>query len=116
MGRASRSSKGDDRRRARAGIPGPIKWIAALGLLAALIYGLSITAGVPYDENDIRAVDFTVLDAGEKRRALQAANAARCPCGCGMNLAQCVSTDTTCPLRETNIQRIRTIVTDTNQP
>src|SRR5688572_25683780 len=108
MGRGSRASKGDDRRRRRAKVPAAAKWIAAIVLFGLLIYGLSITAGVPYDENDIRAVNFSILDSGEKRRALQAANAARCPCGCGMNLAQCVSIDSTCPLRETNIQRIRT--------
>ena len=27
-----------------------------------------------------------------------------------MTLAQCVATDSTCPVRETNIERIRTLV------
>ena len=51
-----------------------------------------------------------VMAASEKRTALEAANSARCTCGCGMTLAQCVSTDSTCPVREGNIGRIRTMV------
>ena len=65
MGRASRSARGDDRRRRRTKIPAAVKWGGALALFALLIYGLSITAGVPYDENDIRAVDFSRLESGE---------------------------------------------------
>ena len=30
--------------------------------------------------------------------------------GCGLGLAECVSTDKTCPIRESNIERIRTMV------
>ncbi len=44
-------------------------------------------------------IDFSGLDAKQKRGALEAANAARCNCGCGMTLAQCVATDSTCPIR-----------------
>jgi hypothetical protein len=73
-------------------------------------------SGVAYTDAHIRVVDFSRLSSGEKRTALRAANRARCPCTCGMNLAQCVSTDATCPLREQNIQRIRTIVEETDEP
>jgi len=47
-----------------------------------------------------------------ERTALEAANTARCTCGCGMTLAQCVSTDMTCPVREGNIEKIKTMVRD----
>jgi hypothetical protein len=86
------------------------KWIAVIAGVALLAYGASRLSGVPFDETDIRVVDFSSLTSGERRTALQAANRARCPCGCGMNVAQCVSTDMTCPLREKNIQLIRTMV------
>ena len=55
-------------------------------------------------------IDFSGLDANQKRGALEAANAARCTCGCGMTLAQCVATDSTCPVREDNLARIRRLV------
>jgi hypothetical protein len=71
---------------------------------------------VAFDESDIVVVDFSSLTSREKRTALEAANQARCTCGCGMNLAQCVATDMTCPLRDTNISSIRTMVRDADQP
>ena len=80
-------------------------------MLALIIFGLSQMSNVAYDEDDIGVVSFADLSSGQKRTALEAANAARCPCGCGMTLAQCVSTDSTCPLRQTNIDRIRGMVT-----
>jgi hypothetical protein len=85
-------------------------WIAVIGVLGAGIYGLSQSSGVAFDEDDIAVVDFSDLNDAQRRTALQSANSARCPCGCGMNLAQCVATDSTCPLRETNIGKIRTLV------
>jgi hypothetical protein len=78
----------------------------------ALVYGMSQLSGVPFDENDIAVVDFSQLDASQKREALRAANGARCPCGCGMTLAQCVSIDSTCPLRTENIGKIRAMVAE----
>lgn len=90
-----------------------VKWIAVVAVLGAIVYGLSQMSGVPFDEQDIGVVDFSVLDDGGKRTALRAANAARCTCGCGMTLAQCVATDSTCPIRERNVQRINTIVEET---
>ena len=85
----------------------------ALGLMGYCVYQ---TSGVAYGEDDIRVVDFTGLSDSEKRTALREANGQRCTCGCGMTLAQCVSTDMTCPVREPNIQRIKTIVQNANRP
>jgi hypothetical protein len=83
---------------------------------ALLIYVLVQNAGVPYDEDDIAVVNFSDLDASEKRSALQAANRARCTCGCGMTLAQCVATDMTCPVRDRNIDEIRGMVRAADRP
>ena len=79
-------------------------------------YGLSQMSNIAYGEAEIKVVDFSGLDATQKRGALEAANAARCTCGCGMTLAQCVATDSTCPVREDNIGRIRRIVDQTARP
>jgi hypothetical protein len=86
-------------------------WAGVLGVAVAIIYGISTTSGVAFTDADLHGVDFSVLSAKEKRTALQAANRARCPCGCNMTLAQCVATDATCPLRTDNLGRIRTMVT-----
>jgi hypothetical protein len=67
-------------------------------------------SGTVFRETDIKVVDFSDLDAGGRKQALQAANRARCTCGCGMSLAQCVATDSTCPIREGNIDKIRAMV------
>ena len=85
--------------------------MAGLAVVALLVYGASqVTSGVAYDENKIAVVSFAELEGAKKQNALQAANNARCTCGCGMTLAQCVATDSTCPVREGNIDRIKTIV------
>ena len=89
-----------------------ITWLAAAAVVGAVGYGLSEVSGVAYNERAIRVVDFSSLTSSQKRTALVAANAARCNCGCGMGLAQCVATDSTCPIREPNIEKIRTMVRD----
>jgi hypothetical protein len=81
-----------------------------LALAGIIVYGLSRFSGVPWDEDDIRVVDFSSLSTSAKRTALRRANSARCTCGCGMNMAQCVATDSTCPIREKNVEAIRTMV------
>jgi hypothetical protein len=81
-----------------------------------MIYAAWDTAGVVYDADDIAVVDFSDLSSNSRRSTLQAANRARCTCGCGMTLAQCVATDATCPVRETNIERIRTLVREAQVP
>ena len=87
-----------------------ITWSIAVAVIGALGYFIATSSGVAYDEDDIAAVRFDMLNADQKKTALVAANAARCTCGCGMTLAQCVATDTTCPVREPNIERIKTMV------
>ena len=84
-----------------------------LGVLAAIggvIYGLARSPGIAYNERDLTDIDFSVLNADQKRAALVEANADRCTCGCGMALAQCVATDMTCPIRTGNITKIRGMV------
>ena len=88
------------------------KWVTALGLVALVVYGVSQMSGVAYGEDAIKVVSFSTLNPSQRRTALKAANRARCDCGCGMTLAQCVSTDMTCPVRATNIDHIRAMVQD----
>jgi hypothetical protein len=88
------------------------KWLAAAGVVAVIVYGVTQMSGVAYDERALGVVNFSELTSGQKRTALQAANAARCSCGCGLGLAQCVATDSTCPIRDSNIERIKGMVRD----
>ena len=87
-----------------------ITWIAIAAVVGLVGYGLSQLSNVAYTDQDIGVVDFSSLDRSQKRSALEAANQARCTCGCGMTLAQCVATDSTCPVRDSNIDRIKVIV------
>src|SRR5688500_916317 len=98
------------RRRRPPAFPRVVQRTLFIGIAALIVYGLSSTAGVAWDEEDIRVVDFSSLSSSAKRSALRRANSARCTCGCGMNLAQCVATDMTCPVRDKNIDAIRTMV------
>jgi hypothetical protein len=115
------SSRKNERKRERRRKPArfvsaPLKWSLFGAVVLLVVYGLSQMSGIAYSDRDITVVDFSLLSSGEKRTALQAANSARCPCGCRMTLAQCVSTDSTCPVRETNIERIRTMVREADRP
>jgi hypothetical protein len=107
MGKRQRAAK--PRGRAKQ-VKKIVVWAAAISLAAAFIYLLGENAGVPYDERAIAVVDFSSLDSKARKAALQAANRARCTCGCGMQLAQCVATDSTCPIRTDNIEKIKTMV------
>jgi hypothetical protein len=102
-------------RKKTSGVKKLAVWAAALTVVGALIYVISDNAGVPYDERAIAVVDFSSLDNSARKTALQEANRARCPCSCGMNLAQCVATDSTCPLRTENIGKIKAIVAKASQ-
>jgi hypothetical protein len=84
--------------------------------MALVAYGVSQMSSIAYSDKDLVVVDFSDLSAKEKRTALEAANSARCTCGCGMTLAQCVATDSTCPLREGNITRIKGLVAQAHTP
>ena len=114
MGRASGRKAG--RRKPARSISRILTWIGVAAGVALLVWGISRTSGVAYGESDIAVVSFSALTSSERRGALQAANRERCPCGCGMTLARCVSTDMTCPLREQNIQKIRTMVREADEP
>jgi len=107
--------KARPRKRARA-LSRILTWLAVAAGVALIVWGISQTAGVAYTEKDIAVVSFSNLTSSERRSALQAANRERCSCGCGMTLARCVSTDMTCPLRERNIQSIRTMVREADRP
>ena len=100
--------------KSRSRIPKPVRkaiiWASVLVVAGGFFYIASENAGVPYDDRAIAVVDFSSLDAKAKKTALQAANRARCTCGCGMQLAQCVATDSTCPIRTDNIEKIKTMV------
>ena len=85
-------------------------WVGVLAVIGGIFYGLANTSGIAYGERQLTAIDFTSLNDDQKRAALVEANADRCTCGCGMTLAQCVATDMTCPVRESNITKIRGMV------
>jgi len=106
--------KGRPRQGARNRLLSRVKSYAImLGVLAAIagvIYGLARSPSIAYNERDLTDIDFTSLNADQKRAALVEANGDRCTCGCGMALAQCVATDMTCPVRSSNITKIRGMV------
>jgi hypothetical protein len=89
-----------------------VKWVVGAALAAGVVYVVSQSAGVPYDDKAIGVVNFSDLSPAGKKTALRAANAARCSCGCGLGLAECVSTDKSCPIRDGNVERIKTMVHD----
>ena len=96
----------------KSAAPKLVKWIVAVAAIGAIGYGVSQMSNIAYGEREIKVIDFSGLDAKQKRGALEAANAARCNCGCGMTLAQCVATDSTCPIRDSNVDKLRTMVSD----
>ena len=110
MGKRQRAAAAKSRSRVPKRLRKVLVWAAVISLGSAFLYVASENAGVPYDERAIAVVDFSSLDAPAKKTALQAANRARCTCTCGMQLAQCVATDSTCPIRNENIERIKTMV------
>ena len=83
--------------------------LGVLAVIGGIIYGLAAPS-IAYNERDLTDIDFTSLNAEQKRAALVEANADRCTCGCGMTLAQCVATDMSCPVRSGNITKIRGMV------
>jgi len=51
-------------------------------------------------------VDFTGLNADQKKRALHRLNAEPCTCGCKLTVAQCRLNDSTCPVSKTLAAKI----------
>jgi hypothetical protein len=84
--------------------------LGVLAVLGGILYALASSPSITYTERHLPDIDFTSLNAEQKRAALVEANADRCTCGCGMALAQCVATDMTCPVRTGNITKIRGMV------
>lgn len=103
-------AKGRPRRKRPSAVARAVQWAIGLGAAALVAYWLTTPGAVAYDERAIRVVDFSVLNDDQKLEALHAANDARCTCGCGLGLAECVVTDSTCPIRLDNIDRIRGMV------
>ena len=109
MGKGQRQQRSQ---KARGGNSGVVKWVIVTAVVGAAGYGISQMSSVAFDEDDIKVVNFQGLSSPQKRQALEAANSARCTCGCGLGLAQCVSTDPNCPIRDPNIERIKKMVRD----
>ena len=107
-----KTAKQAERRRRKTGAVQikAIKWVVLLVVIGIIGYGVSQMDGIAYGERDLSVVNFSDLTPTAKKTALKNANEARCTCGCGMTLAQCVATDMTCPVREGNLDRIRTMV------
>ncbi len=89
-----------------------VTWLVAAAVIGGIGYGVSQMSNIAYGESEIKIIDFSGLDAKQKRGVLEAANAARCNCGCGMTMAQCIATDSTCPIRESNVDKLKAMVND----
>jgi hypothetical protein len=113
--RDAKTQAGAKRRAARRSSK-VVTWIGAAAAAALVVYGISQMSNIAYGEKELSVINFSDLNPSQKRTALEAANTARCTCGCGMTLAQCVSTDSTCPLRDGNITRINGMVADAQTP
>ncbi len=98
------------RRRAARRSSRLLTWTVAIAAVALLAYGVSQMSTIAYGERQLTMIDFSDLSTAQKQAALEEANEARCTCGCGMTLAQCVVTDSTCPMRTDHIDRIRGMV------
>ena len=109
MKRDTRRNTGAKRRAAKKRSRA-LRWIVALAAVALIGYGISRMSNVVYGELQLPMIDFSDLSAEQKHAALEEANEARCPCGCGMTLAQCVATDPNCPQRTDHITLIREMV------
>ena len=108
MGKSQRQKAGQKRKQGKGGTI--LTWVVVAAVVGAIGFGISQMSNIAFDEDDIRVVNFAVLNDRQKKQALEAANAARCTCGCGLGLAQCVATDPNCPIRESNIERINGMV------
>ena len=111
-----KESRKQERRQKKSSMAKAVKWVVGLAIVGIVVYAISQSSGVAYGEREIGVVNFSDLAPDEKQEALEAANSARCTCGCGLTLAGCVSTDLTCPIREDNIQKIRGMVRAADKP
>jgi hypothetical protein len=109
MKRETKKHLGSRRRAARRSSR-LLTWTVAIGAVALVAYGVSQMSNVAYGERQLTMIDFSDLSPAQKQAALEEANEARCTCGCGMTVAQCIVTDPTCPMRTDHIDRIRGMV------
>jgi hypothetical protein len=109
MKRATKKNTGAQRRAARKRSKA-VRWAVALATMGLIGYGISQMSHIAYGERQLSMINFSDLTAEQKRAALEEANEARCPCGCGMTLAQCLATDPTCPMRTDHIALVRDMV------
>ena len=87
-----------------------LKWSAALAVGAGR-YGVSQMGGVAYGERELGVVNFrTCRRAESEARSKQPTS--RDAVRLRHDLAQCVATDSTCPVRDSSIDRIKTMVKD----
>ena len=66
-----------------------------------------------YTDTNLAEVDFSKLNDDQMKTVLDAVNGEYCSCGCSLTLAQCVVTDSSCPIRNTNIAKIQSEVNKT---
>lgn len=57
----------------------------------------------------------TALTTEQKEQVVGKANQERCPCGCHLTLAACLSTDFTCPRRQKNLERIKKFIVEARE-
>jgi hypothetical protein len=68
-----------------------------LPLAAAAVLALATLAADPVPPEKMQGVDFSGLDEGKKKLAVDVLNANGCDCGCQMKLAVCRRDDPKCP-------------------
>ena len=114
--KASKKKPPKTARKKKLKVPGFLKAAIVVGGLGLLGYWYAQTAGVAYGEKELGMIDFSSLTEPQKLTALREANGIRCSCGCGLTLAECIATDSTCPIREPNIQTVKGMVEKAKRP
>jgi len=107
-----------------------MKWVGGVAVAVLAVYGIArynpsgsssnfrrsqfgeIQRIPYYTDADLKVVDFSGLTGKQKKSVMDKANKAQCTCGCAMNLAECIVTDITCPLRNSHISRVQDLVED----
>jgi len=86
-----------------------MRFLAAALVLPVLLSAQTSNLNVE-STGDMPGVKLAGLTAPQKKQVMAIAQKEPCTCGCGMTLAQCVATDMTCPVRESNVTKIRGMV------
>lgn len=74
------------------------------------LYGEGGAGFTKTNYSSIDGVDMSRLNEKQKNKVMLTANSERCTCGCRMTLAQCITTDSTCPLRSKNLDRAQELI------